>query len=135
MGASEYLQASRVFALFPQSPVEEYEPAVSLANKLLLDELDPADIVRYAVDDCRKTVATLDSLVRGLRDSHNIVLLPGGPKIFVLACLMLQRMHRQVSVWRVSSGSSISARDVESSGCFVRTRLSIETSSGHQSER
>ena len=122
VGAAEYLQASRVIALFPESPIAAYEPAVKEANRLLLEDMSASDIIRYPVDDCRKTLATLDSIVRGLRDTHNIVLLPGGPKIFVLACLLVQRAHRYTSAWRVSSGSSITARDVLSSGQFVGMR-------------
>lgn len=125
VGAAEYLQASRVIALFPESPVHEYEPEVTEANRLLFDDLKASDVVRYPVDDCRKTVATLDAIVRGLRDSHNVVLLPGGPKIFVLASLLAQRLHRHASVWRVSSGASITARDVQSSGHFVTASLRL----------
>jgi hypothetical protein len=123
VGAAEYLQASRVIALFPESPVPEYEPEVNKANKLLLQDIRSSDIIRYAVSDCRKTVATLDSVVRGLRDTYNVVMLPGGPKIFVLASLITQRMHQQTSVWRVSSGASIAPRNVHSSGHFVGVQL------------
>ncbi|MDB5813820.1 MAG: hypothetical protein JWN23_937 [Rhodocyclales bacterium] len=119
MGAAEYLQASKVIALFPESPIKEYESEVTIANKLLLDDLEKRDVIPYSVSDPRRTVATLDSIVRGLQDNHNVVLLPGGPKIFVLACLTVQSLHREVSVWRVSSGSSISPRDVLPSEHFI----------------
>lgn len=122
VGAVEYLQASRVITFFPESPVVGYKPEVAKANKLLIDDVAQGDLIHYPVDDCRKTLATLDSVVRGLRNSHNIVLLPGGPKMFGLICLLTQRVHRQCSVWRVSSGSSISPRNIESSGRIVGLR-------------
>ncbi|MDD5329617.1 MAG: hypothetical protein PHX38_06400 [Sulfuricella sp.] len=124
MGAAEYLQASRVIAFFPESPIPAYEPEVTKANKLLLDDLDPRDIIKYPVNDQRRTIATLDSIVRGLQD-YNVVLLPGGPKAFSLACMLVQTHHPETSVWRVSSGSSIKARDVKPSNHFVGLRWRI----------
>lgn len=122
MGAAEYVQASRVIAFVPQSPVTQYEKEVVTANSLLLDELAQRDVMRYEVDDPVRTVAALDAVVRGLKHSHNIVILPGGPKMFALCCLLIQTLHREVSVWRVSSGSSIVARDVNPSGHVVGLR-------------
>lgn len=122
MGAAEYLQAARVIALFPESPISDYEPMVNDANKLLLDDLDARDVILYPVDDPQRTIATLDAIVRGLQETHNIVLLPGGPKIFVLGCLIVQTLYPEISVWRVSSGSSISSRNVLPSTHFVGLR-------------
>lgn len=122
MGAAEYVQAARVIALFPESPISAYQPMVHDANKLLLDDLDMRDVIPYPVDDPERTIATLDAVVRGLQETHNIVLLPGGPKIFVLGCLIVQTMYPETSVWRVSSGSSINSRDVLPSANFVGLR-------------
>ena len=123
VGAAEYVQASRVFAFIPDSPVFEYEPEVILANKVLLDDLPTENIFHYQVTDPRRTVSTLDAIVRGLQSTHNVVLLPGGPKVFALCCLLTQTMHRSVAVWRVSTGSSIAAPDVSASGHTVVTRV------------
>ncbi len=125
MGAAEYLQASRVIALFPESPIPEYEPQVARANKLLVDDLAARDIIRYPLSDLKRTIATLDSIVRGLEDTHNIVLLPEGPKAFFLASLLVQTLHPQASVWRVSSGSAIRPRDVHASSHFVGLRWQL----------
>lgn len=122
MGAVEFLQATRVIAFSPESPISDYEPEVQRANELLLGELDPSDIITYPVSDPKRTLAILDSVVRGLKDTHNIVLLPGGPKIFALSCLLTQILHPQTSVWRISSGSSIKAKDVFPSDVFLGLR-------------
>jgi len=122
MGAAEYLQAARVIALFPKSPIAEYEPEVLHGNKLLIDDMASRDIIPYPVDDPQRTISTLDAILRGLLETYNVVLLPGGPKIFVLASLMAQMLYPQVSVWRVSSGASIRPRDIQSSSVFVGLR-------------
>jgi hypothetical protein len=125
VGAAEYLQASRIIAFFPESPILEYAPEVANANELLLEDLPVNDIIKYPVADCKKTIAVLDSVINGLGDTYNIVMLPGGPKIFVLSCLIAQRIHRQTSVWRVSSGASISPRNVEASASTVSVSMSL----------
>lgn len=122
MGAAEYLQAARVIALFPKSPIAEYEPEVLHGNKLLIDDMASRDVIPYPVDDPQRTISTLDAILRGLLETYNVVLLPGGPKIFVLASLMAQMLYPQVSVWRVSSGTSIRPRDVQPSSVFVGLR-------------
>ena len=124
VGVAEYVQASRVLALIPQSPVVEYEGEVVNANKALLTDLPSEDVLYYQLDDPRRTVATLDAVVRGLAHSHNVVLLPGGPKMFALCCLLTQTLQPDVSVWRVSSGSSIAAREISPSGLAIGVRVS-----------
>ncbi len=124
MGAAEYLQASRVVTFFPDSPIVQFEPEVLKANSSLLGSLRPEDRINYPVSDPFRTIAILDAAVRGLDDEYNIVILPGGPKIFAVACLVLQRRYREISVWRVSSGRSINAHDVEASGHIVGFRWS-----------
>jgi hypothetical protein len=125
MGASEYLQASRVVSFFPDSPVHRFEPEVLRANSSLLNSIRPADKINYPVADPYRAMAILDAVVHGLDDEYNIVMLPGGPKIFAVICLVLQRQYREISVWRVSSGRSINAHDVEASGYTVGFRWSL----------
>lgn len=123
VGAAEYVQAMRVIALVPESPIAEYEPEVIAANKLLIDDLPSQDVIRYKVDDPQRIVATLDAICNGLSSNHNLVLLPGGPKIFALACLLTHLIHSDTSVWRMSSGTSIHPRDVQASGVTVALAL------------
>lgn len=125
VGAAEYLQASRVLACFPVSTIPEYEYEVKRANQQLLDEIEVRDVIKYPVEDLMRTIATLDSVVRGLREDYNVVMLPCGPKIFVLATLIVQRMHNQVAVWRVSSGAATSGRDVRASDHIIVTKIGI----------
>jgi hypothetical protein len=122
MGAAEYLQASKVIALIPESPIVEYEEEVLRANKTMLDELQPRQVVKYSVDDPVRTIALLDATLRGLSLDYNVVMLPSGPKMLVLCSLLAQSMYPTSAVWRISSGGSIAAREVIPSSNFVGLR-------------
>lgn len=122
MGAAEYLQASRIVAFIPTSPVLEYENEVVSANSAMLQDLEPRQILRYPVANPERTLAMLDSTIRGLEREYNIVLLPGGPKVFALCSLLACTIHRNSAVWRVSSGTSIKPRDVLPSNHFITLR-------------
>lgn len=118
MGATEYVQASRVIAFVPISPIKDYESDLRLSNKSLLGELSDRDVIEYSVADPVGTLATLDSAIRGLEEDHNVVVLPLGPKIFSVIALLAQLFHDDSSVWRVSSGRHGFPRDIKSSGHF-----------------
>lgn len=123
LGAAEYLQATKVVAFFPDSPVEEFSPEVERSNRLILSQLCPEEIVHYRVDDPEMTLARVHSVVTGLCISHNVVLLPLGPKIFSLVSLLERLIQPEISVWRVSEGSWIQPKDVESSGNVFGLRV------------
>lgn len=124
VGATEYLQASRIIAMFPVSPILDYESPVRSANDSLLSAIPSGDIVRYSVADVRGTIASLSSVVRGLVETHNVVLLPLGPKLFTVASLFAFYFHRDSSVWRVSGGRRIQSRDVMASEHRFGVRVS-----------
>lgn len=123
MGATEYLQASRVVAFMPVSPIANYEPHLRRANESLLAELAERDVIEYSVGNPVETLATLDSAIRGLEEEHNVVILPLGPKIFSVLALLAQLFHDDSSVWRVSSGRHGLPRDIRSSGYFYGIRV------------
>ena len=47
---------------------------------------------------------SLASLVGGLKRDHNVLLVPFGPKIFALVCLLQGLLDENLAVWRVSAG-------------------------------
>jgi hypothetical protein len=122
VGAAEYLQTSRIVAFIPESPILEYESEVYAANSTMLQDLQPRQVLRYPVADPERTLAMLDSTIRGLEENYNVVLLPGGPKVFAFCSLIACTMHPNAAVWRVSSGGSIRARDILPSSHFVGSR-------------
>ena len=125
LGAVEYLQAGEVWAFTPNSPVSEYKPEVEEANDLLLSELPPSRVLQYDVCAPKSVLAVLESVVRGLSDSHSVVLVPFGPKIFVLCSLIVAAMRDDLAVWRLSQGSTIKAYDRMASDVTVGLRVSF----------
>jgi hypothetical protein len=127
LGAVEYLQAGEVWAFAPNSPVLEYKPEVERANDLLLSELPPSRVLQYEVCAPKSVIAVLESVVRGLSDSHSVVMVPFGPKIFVLCSLIVAALRDDLAVWRVSQGSTIKAHDRVASEVTVGLRMSFQS--------
>jgi len=123
MGVVEYLQAGEVWAFSPNSPIAAYKPEVGKANKLLLSEIPAHHVIQYDVCTPSSVVATLESVVRGLGDRHSVVLVPFGPKIFVLCTLIVAAIRQDVAVWRVSQGNAIEPHDRVASDVKVGLRL------------
>lgn len=128
LGVVEFLQAGEVWAFSPCSPVEQYKAAVRNANKLLLSELNTSRVLDYDVCSPKSTISRLDSLVRGLGESHSVVLVPFGPKIFVLCSLLIGAIRKDVAVWRVSQGIGINPCDRIASGIEIGLRVIFKPS-------
>lgn len=123
LGVVEHLQAGEVWAFAPESPLTAYRPEVDRANDLLLTELPAKHLINYDVCAPGSLVVTLESVVRGLVSRHSVVLVPFGPKIFVLCSLVLAAIRRDVAVWRVSQGRGIEPHDRRPSGVAIGLRL------------
>lgn len=126
VGATEYIQASRVVTFFPKSDISEYEQHVRRANRSILEEIDPRDIIHYPLNNPVKALAMLDSAIRGLEETYNVVILPLGPKLFSVFALITHLFHSESSVWRVSSGRHSKPRDVNASGHFLGIGIRTE---------
>lgn len=129
LGVVEFLQAGEVWAFSPNSPIKEYKSAVSKANSLLLSEMNDGRVLEYDVCSPVSTLSRLESVIRGLDDSHSVVLVPFGPKIFVLCALIIAAQKRDIAVWRVSQESGIKPCDRISSEVDVGLRLVFSPSS------
>jgi hypothetical protein len=103
LGAVEHLQAADVWVFIPSSEIASYSPALAKANHSLLESVPRDRQLFYRVHDPMDCFQTIESLVYGLSLSENPVLLPFGPKLFALCCLLVALVHPQVPVWRVSA--------------------------------
>jgi hypothetical protein len=124
-GVVEFLQAGEVWAFSPNSPVSEYKPEVERANDLLLSEIPLSRVLQYDVCAPKSVLAILESVVRGLTGAHSVVLVPFGPKIFVLCSLIVAAQRDDVAVWRVSQGSTIKPKDRKASNVTIGLRVSF----------
>jgi len=103
LGAVEYLQAQDVWLFQPESVEKQYTSALNLANEALLKTIDSRHHFSYRVHDPMDCFSRLRSLVDGLAIKSNVVLLPFGPKLFVLCSLLVAAGRDQIAVWRVSA--------------------------------
>jgi hypothetical protein len=126
MGAAEYLQATRIIAFVPDSPLQAYEREVLDANSAMLEDIEHRNVLKYSVNNPERTIAMLDATIRGLVHDYNVVILPSGPKIFAICSFIAHTLHPSTAVWRVSSGNALRARDAFSSNQFVGLRFALQ---------
>ncbi|ABE45262.1 hypothetical protein [Polaromonas sp. JS666] len=127
LGVVEYLQANPVWVFPPQSGELRYFDAVNQANSLLLDELPKGKNVPYKVEQPLDTFRAVEGLTRGLLLDYNVVLVPFGPKIFVLIALLAAWRHRSIAVWRVSPGTAIEPTEREASEHYSLIRVNANS--------
>lgn len=124
LGAAEYLQANEVFTYCPSSSIKEYLPSVESANELLLNQMGMDNKFVYEVEQPAMLVSDLSSLVKGLLLKSAVILIPLGPKIFALACLLTAGLFPDVSVWRMSQGKSAPPTDRKPTAHFSVLKVS-----------
>jgi hypothetical protein len=104
LGAVEYLEASEVWTFTPLSEISEYSLALQVSNESLLEGVDRKFQLTYRVHEPLECFIMLESVVYGIMQTKNPVLLPFGPKIFALCCLLVACIHHDgTAVWRVSA--------------------------------
>jgi hypothetical protein len=129
VGAYEYLEATKVWAFVPSGEDARYDKAVKNANAYLLKRLSSDQIIPYQVDQPFSSFQNLESLAFGAKKSGRVVLVPFGPKIFALACLLVACIHRDVAVWRISAGKFGEPVDRRASGKVVGIRVVLPPAS------
>jgi hypothetical protein len=108
LGVLEHIQAAEVWLFLPHSPVAEYSPALNKANRSLLDMVEKSQILSYKVDEPFLTMSQIESLCSALNENRNVVMVPFGPKLFVLVSLLTSRLHYpDLAVWRVSGSEEV----------------------------
>jgi hypothetical protein len=111
LGAVEYVQASSIWTFTPESPEAYYAPALQEANATLLTLVPATNRFKYSVSEALDIFIQLESFAFGVTRSHNLILLPFGPKLFALAALLVGMIHPEVAVWRVSGGEDRTDRE------------------------
>jgi len=124
LGAVEHLQAADIWTFTPESKVSEYSRALAIANQSLLATVPLEHQIKYRVHEPFNLFITVESLVYGVMQRQNPVLLPFGPKLFALCCLLVVCIHKDVAVWRVSAQGQEPAVNRRASG-FVYGLASI----------
>lgn len=116
LGAVEYLQCGDLWLFVPTSSEPRFEEEVQRVNRLLMEQVGDARTVRYRVEDPAGTYADVRSVLLGMSNRANPILLPLGPKLFALVCLLIALEDKSASVWRASQGQYEVAIPREASG-------------------
>jgi hypothetical protein len=125
VGVAEYLDADRLWGFIPAGVTNEYDAAVDSANDLFW--VDPTTRrVRYNVLEPFRTFTKMESLTYGLSESHKVVVVPFGPKIFGAVAVLVGLLHPNVvSVWRVSSGDTNEPVDQSAEGLITHLGIRL----------
>jgi hypothetical protein len=103
-GAIEYVEPQETVVFVPEGRDSRFSLKVAEANVGLWAE-GATSPVTYPLNDPFVTLARLDAATAGVLRRGRPLLLPMGPKIFALVCMVVAALHEpDVAVWRVSAG-------------------------------
>ncbi|SDD46605.1 hypothetical protein SAMN04488581_2334 [Mycolicibacterium neoaurum] len=117
LSAQQMLDPAVTWLGAPRSEDHRFDDEISEANEILLDVVDSSNVWSYNIDDPAMTFFELESIVSGLVREHNVVLVPLGPKIFTVTCLLVALAHeRAIGIWRISAGGLRTPKDQVAAG-------------------
>jgi hypothetical protein len=117
IGAIEYLEPGPIRAFIPVGTDPRFLEEVINVNQSLWDEISKEHQTFYKLSEPFNTFVKLESLLYSLKQEYRPILVPFGPKIFTIECLLAAVAHYpSVAVWRVSGGSAMDPIDSEASG-------------------
>ena len=124
LGVYEYLEPKVAWYFIPTSPETQYLESVVEINKELIDNQKSEQVIYYEVDSPLQTFSRLSALVRSTSQMAAPIIVPFGPKIFVLNALLVASQQFDTPVWRVGGRDLESPTDRVASG--LSTGLSVE---------
>lgn len=128
LGAVQYLDPADILVLTPTSFDPRYDRDVARGNADLISSLSASSVWSYSLADPYETQRKLDGLVRSSMSHSKPVLVPFGPKLFSLMCLLVaMRLSPEVAVWRVSSGSRVRQYDAQPDKTTLFHRVVFES--------
>lgn len=123
LGVSEYLDVASVHAFVPYGHDDLFDRATEDANSSLFIADTPCRRASYNLTRPYELYVRLESLVYGLSELNRVALVPLGPKIFSLCCILVALQNEApIAVWRFSRGVA-NQEPVESVGESVRLTM------------
>jgi hypothetical protein len=122
-GVIDYLTPDESLMFVPDGRDPQYRNDVERVNAEVLRKADIT--LDYAVEDPYRLILDLERLLLSRADERRLLLVPLGPKIFAVACLIVAaRLYPMISVWRFSAGTNERARPATAAGWVCGLRLS-----------
>ncbi|TCK61335.1 hypothetical protein EDF27_3047 [Curtobacterium sp. PhB136] len=116
LAALETLEPSKTIAFVARSDDERFQDRVVHDNNQLMRSGELA-VVDYDLMRPFDIVHKVESVVHSLVSSYRVALVPLGPKLFALACLLTAQAYGdQVTIWRVSADEGRDPVDREPTG-------------------
>lgn len=107
VGVIEFLEPNKVWILNPFGENRNYDKRVRNANRDLWDMFPSKQFISYKVSNPYEYFMILEGLVFESLKNARPILVPFGPKMFALCCLLVACVHSPYpGVWRVSSGDA-----------------------------
>jgi len=101
IGCLENLEPQICWAFRTQDDGGGNYDIVTRANELLWQSVPPQRVVEYSLRNVLDTFITLEAVAYGAMLSYRPVLIPFGPKIFFVSCLLVAVLHHpMIPVWR-----------------------------------
>lgn len=126
LGALEYLEPETAWAFVPTGEDDRFDHVVKQTNADLLALLDDDHIHFYPVYQPASCFTFVENLVYGLKQNTRPILVPFGPKLFTLVCLLAAVIHEPlITVWRVSGDSESYPDDRQASGRVVIMQVAM----------
>lgn len=134
LGAFELLEPADTWAFLPSSDNRRYDESLQTANSSLLDLIPDGQVLTYNVRDAADTYYRLESFVFTMKTHNRLALVPMGPKIFALCCLLIGANHEAArpAVWRIGERAQ-SVHESEADGHIVALRATISSDVGAMS--
>lgn len=112
LGILEFLDVANAWLFKPLGSDESFINKVDAVNHDLISSLGQSKVINYKLSDPYDTFIKLQSLIEGLQKNNRIILIPFGPKLFNVICLILAEIYfDQIAVWRVSAGDQEQPKD------------------------
>ncbi len=103
----ERIKYDKIHAFYSDPAFDiRYADRVMKNNKKLLKRISPENVIKYPVEDFKKTDALLTEITLRLRLSSQVAILPVGPKPFTLSSLILAARYPDIEVWTIDAGYS-----------------------------
>ncbi len=119
IGAVEYLEPAELWIFRARSRDEDYNETTLAANRILLESVPRHRLFEYTVEAPFHCFGLIESLVYGMSGRRRPIMLPFGPKVFALCCLLVGVIHPAAAVWRVSAEQYRKAVDRVPNGTIV----------------
>lgn len=130
LGAIEFLEPATAWAFMPSGEDRRFDREVSAANKDLLNLLPDEHIHTYSLARPAACLGILENLVYGLKQNSRPILVPFGPKLFSLLCIIVAIIHApRVTVWRVSGDAASIPDDRRAAGDVVYLEVTFSADS------